>query len=107
MQSLSDVIEIKSVGNQLMFSCEGDSGSQETVWGEKSDGINFIKNDSDISVKQGYYDLKNLGLFTKCSSLCNNITLCMKNDFPLIIIFMVGNLGVLKLALAPKIDVSN
>lgn len=105
MSNLSDTIEIKSVGSQLMFSCKGDFAKQSTTLGETVDGINYIKKNSEASdIIQGYYNLKHLVLFTKCTNLCNSLEIYMKNNFPLVINFAVGNLGKLKLALAPKIS---
>jgi proliferating cell nuclear antigen len=101
MHNLSDTIEIKSVGQQLIFSCNGDFASQETIHGETQSGISFLKSNNN-EVIQGYYNLKHLVLFTKCTNLCNSIELYMKNDFPIVIQFIVGSLGTLKLALAPQ-----
>lgn len=104
MHSLSDTIEIKSVGSQFIFSCKGDFAEQETILGETADGINYIKKNDEVSeIIQGYYNLKHLMLFTKCTNLCNSLEIYMKNNFPLVINFAVGNLGKLKLALAPQV----
>lgn len=102
--SISETIEIKSVGNQLFFSCKGDIGEDETSYGETSsesvEGLKFMKTNDKII--QGYYKLKHLIMFSKCTSLCNNIEILMKNDFPILVTYTVGNLGKLRLALAPK-----
>jgi proliferating cell nuclear antigen len=105
MINLSDIIEIKSVGNQMIFSCKGEFACQETIIGEASNGLNFVKSTSDDTIIQGYYNLKHLVLFTKCTNLCNSIEIYMKNNFPIVIKFAVGSLGNLKLALAPKVEV--
>jgi proliferating cell nuclear antigen len=103
---LSEVIEIKSVGNKLIFSCHGDIADDETVFGEKSegdaDGLKYDKTGDSTKIIQGYYNLKHLMMFSKCAGLCGNIKILMKNDFPIIIAYQVGNLGTLRLALAPK-----
>ena len=103
MINLSDVIEIKSVGNQIIFSCKGEFCTQETIIGETTDGLNFLKSNPD-NVIQGYYNLKHLTLFTKCTNLCKSIEMYIKNNFPIIIKFSVGSIGSLKLALAPKVE---
>ena len=46
--------------------------------------------------------LKYLTLFTKCTNLCNNIQLYIKNDYPLIIQYTIASLGIIKLCLAPN-----
>lgn len=105
MINISDVIEIKSIGNQLIFSCKGDFASQETILGETSNGLSFVKSCNTDDIIQGYFNLKHLVLFTKCTNLCNSIEMYMKNNFPIVIKFAVGSLGSLKLALAPKIEI--
>ena len=104
MNNLTDIIEIKSVGSQLIFSCKGDFATQETIIGETDSGLTFVKSCGDENIIQGYYNLKHLVLFTKCTHLCQSIEMYMKNNFPIVIKFSVGNLGNLKLALAPKIE---
>ncbi len=102
MSNLSDTIEIKSVGQQLVFGCNGNFASQETVIGQTSSGLSFVKTADSTDIIQGYYNLKHLVLFTKCTNLCNQIEIYMKNNFPIVIKFSVGSLGSLKLALAPQ-----
>jgi proliferating cell nuclear antigen len=105
--NISETIEIKSMGQQLIFSCQGEFASQETVYAQTSSGINFeycdeeMKNDTII---QGYYLLRHLVLFSKCANLCQNIKLLLANESPLVIEFSVGSLGTLHLALAPQIE---
>ena len=70
--------------------------------GNDNNGLQFIKNNTN-SIIQGFYNLKYLVMFTKCTNLCNIIELYMKNDFPIVIKFKVGSLGTLKLAISPKI----
>jgi proliferating cell nuclear antigen len=101
MGNLSDTIEIQSVGQQLIFRCDGDFAKQTTKLGETVSGLSFVKNNDPTDIIQGYYNLRHLVLFTKCTNLCNSIEIFMKNNFPIVIKFAVGSLGSLKLALAP------
>ena len=102
MFNIADNMEIKSVSNQLIFSCRGDYAEQETILGETQSGMVFIQNNSPDEVIQGIFALKHLVLFTKCSNLCNSIELYLKNDYPLIIKYNVASLGSIRLCLAPK-----
>ncbi len=43
MSNLSDTIEIKSVGEQLIFACSGNFADSEHIVGETSNGLLFIK----------------------------------------------------------------
>ena len=101
MASLADRLEIKSASNLLIFSCKGDFATQETRLGETNNGLTFVKNNKPHEIVQGFYALKHLVLFTKCTNLCNSIELYIKNDYPIIVCYSVASLGSVKLALAP------
>ena len=104
MYNLADDIEIKSLENQLIFSCNGEFASQETSIGETHAGMNFAKNKKPDEIIQGEFALKHLVLFSKCTNLCNSIEMYLKNDYPLIIKYTVASLGEIKLCLAPKLE---
>ena len=102
MAAISDILEIKSVDNVLLLSCKGDFCTQETRLGQTNNGMTFVKNTNPDYIVQGYFALKHLVLFTKCTNLCNSIELYLKNNYPLIIKYSVASLGHIKLCLAPK-----
>lgn len=102
MSNLSNLIEIKSVDNQLVFTCRGDFAQQETIMGENTNGISYIEKQNSYDIIQGVFSLKHLVLFTKCTNLCNGIQMFLENDYPLIISYQVGSLGDIKFCLAPK-----
>lgn len=104
MVNISEVIEIKSIGNQLIFSCTGEFAKQETILGETNNGLSFSKSTNDHEIIQGYYNLKHVVLFSKCTNLCNFIEIYMKNSYPIVIKFLVGSLGNILICLAPKIE---
>ena len=62
------------------------------------------KNTNPEEIIQGLFALKHLVLFSKCTNLCPSIELYLKNDYPLIIKYLVASLGEIKLCLAPKIE---
>jgi len=66
--------------------------------------LTFVKSGSEDNIIQGYYNLKHLVLFAKCTNLCNSIEMYMKNNFPIVIKLTVCSLGSLKLALSTKIE---
>ena len=103
MANLASLIEIKSVDNQLIFTCQGDFAQQETIMGESSsNGISYVEKQNAYDIIQGVFSLKHLVLFTKCTNLCNSIQMFLENDYPLIIAYQVGSLGEVKFCLAPK-----
>ena len=94
-------IEITSSGPDLIFRCEGDFAEQETVMSENTNTLKIQRSGGTGEVVQGVFQLKNLVLFTKCTSLCPSIEMYLKNDYPLILKYTVANLGEVKLVLAP------
>lgn len=105
MSNLAEYMEIKNVGNQLIFSCKGDFCSQETILCD-NDGVttNSISKTGKKSneIVQGVFSIKHLVLFTKATNLCNTVELFLKNDFPIVVKYNVASLGEIKLCLAPQ-----
>lgn len=99
MYNIAEVVEIKNIGNQLILSCKGDFCSQETILAD-TENNNGAKNNNEIV--QGIFNLKYLVLFTKCTNLCSTVELFLKNDYPLLLRYMVASLGEVKLCLAPQ-----
>lgn len=91
-------VEIKNVKNTLTFACKGQFASRVTVMGDSEADFSIAKNRGD-EIVSGAYSLPHLVLFTKCTNLCNNIELHMKNDWFLMIRYVVANLGEIKLCL--------
>ena len=92
------------IKKKLIFECQGDFAKQQTVFTEvenKEDNIVFKKNNNDVII-QGYYSLKHLISFTKCTNLCQSLEIYIDNNYPLIIVYNIGNMGKLKLCLSPK-----
>jgi|TARA_B110001469_G_C9553617_1_gene274630 proliferating cell nuclear antigen len=101
MTNIGDTIDIKSVGNTLLLNCQGDFAQQETTLTENQDGLQFSLTSNPETPIQGIFSLKYLLLFTKCTNLCNQIHMYIKNDYPLIIRYDVANLGDIKMCLSP------
>lgn len=99
MHNLADYMEIRSISNQLVFSCKGDFCSQETII---SDSTGDESRNTNMDIVQGVFSIKHLVLFTKCTNLCPTLELYIKNDYPLIIKYDVSSLGSIRLALAPQ-----
>tara|TARA_B110000977_G_C11040833_1_gene478802 strand:- start:616 stop:1407 length:792 start_codon:yes stop_codon:yes gene_type:complete len=104
MTNIGDKIEIKSIGNTLKLNCTGDFADQETILYETQGGLNFSTNQTPDLPIQGLFSLKYLMLFTKCTNLCNQLHIYIKNDYPLIIRYDVANLGSIKLCLSPNTE---
>jgi proliferating cell nuclear antigen len=98
---LAEKLEITSSGTDLVFRCIGDFVDGETVILSGTQGSVKVQNSATSSeIVQGIYELKYLTMFTKCTNLCPSIELYLKNDYPLILRYMVANLGEIRLMLA-------
>ena len=100
LSNISERLEIKSVGNELIFKCQGPFASCEIRRSESDGNMEFIAKKNPAKVIQGEFSLKNLGYFIKCTNLCNTIEMYLENDLPLIVKYSVASLGEIKLCLA-------
>ena len=99
------IVDIKSVGKQLIISCDDGIVDFTTTINElddENDPKNSIKftTDSD-KIVQGKFKLNYLLDFIKASQLCENMNILLTNDKPLILEYFVADLGSLRLLLIP------
>ena len=100
LSCISDKLEIKSVGNELIFKCSGQFASAEIHRTESDGSMEIISKQDSSKVIQGEFSLKNLGYFIKCTNLCSQIEVYLENDLPLVVKYNVASLGEIKLCLA-------
>ena len=97
---ISEKLEIKSVGNELIFKCSGQFASAEIHRAESDGSMSFTLKQDSCKIIQGEFSLKNLGYFIKCTNLCQQIEVYLENDLPLVVKYNVASLGEIKLCLA-------
>jgi len=100
LSCISDKLEIKSVGNELIFKCSGQFASAEIHRMESDGSMGFSLKPDSSKIIQGEFSLKNLGYFIKCTNLCSQIEVYLENDLPLVIKYNVASLGEIKLCLS-------
>jgi len=100
---ISDRLEIRSVGNELVFRCSGQFACAE-IHRAESDGdsksMSFSLKQDSSKVIQGEFSLKSLVNFIKCTNLCQQIEIYLENDLPLVVKYKVASLGELSLCLS-------
>lgn len=101
MHVISEYVEIKSIGKQLSFMCEGDIGTHQEIYGKTEKGL---KMNGDKDIVQGIYELKHLVSFTKCTPVSDMIEIYMRNDYPLIIKYSIPTLGVVYFCVSPVLN---
>jgi len=100
LSCISEKLEIKSVGNELIFKCSGQFASAEIHRAESDGSMGFITKQDSSKIIQGEFSLKNLGYFIKCTNLCQQIEVYLENDLPLVVKYNVASLGSIRLCLA-------
>jgi len=97
----TEKIELICTKNELIFSGNGELGQVEFKVCETNGGLSIkVNSKCHEDIVQGIYDLRLLIIFTKCSSLSENVILYLKNDHSLIVEYEILNFGVVKLALS-------
>ena len=103
MAGSTEKIEIKATSKKLFFSGKGEIGNVEFEVGETNGGLQIVSTTSNTNeIVQGLFELKFLLIFTKCTNLCNQVTLFLKNDYPIIVTYQIAALGEIKLVLSPS-----
>jgi len=100
MNGISDRLEIKSSGNDLVFACSGTFASSNIFRSESDGNMEFSRKPDMSIVVQGEFSLKSLSHFIKCTPLCTNLELYLGNDLPLIAKYDVASLGEIRMCLA-------
>lgn len=116
------IVEMKSIGKQLIFACEDGLAEFKTAISEIDDNLNkdqkeiLQQNGEDIrSVKfeksndkivQGRFKLSYLMNFIKASHLCENMNILLSNDKPLILEYFVADLGIMRFVQMSHVDES-
>ena len=101
LSNISDRLEIKSAGQELIFECQGSWAKAKIIRSECDGNMEFQHKPDANKVIQGEFSLKNLSYFIECTNLCSCIEVYLENDLPLIVRYAVASLGSIKLALAP------
>jgi proliferating cell nuclear antigen len=99
MNVFAEYISINCNNKNIKFSCSGISTSRETVYKNGEDNIEII--DSNNKINKGMYEIKNIQLFNKCINLSENFSFYMRDNFPLLIIYTIENIGTINVALSP------
>jgi proliferating cell nuclear antigen len=98
---ISERVEIRTVGDDLMFKCRGNGTACMSVCrSESADKLNFVQKQDASVVVQGEFSLKSLSQFCKCTPLCDNMELYLDNDMPLLVKYEMSSLGEIKMCLA-------
>ena len=114
------IVEIKSIGKQIIFNCADGIAEFKTSISEVDEKVNqdqkalLQQNGEDIKcikfqksnekIVQGRFKLNYLMNFIKASHLCENMNILLTNDKPLVLEYFIADLGILRCLLAQDIE---
>ena len=94
LSSLGDTCTIKTE-ESILFTVSGDIGNAT---------INYIPNIKRIYPMNLTFSMRYLQLFSKAYNLSDTVTISMEPEAPMKIEYNMGNIGILRYYLAPRID---
>jgi len=113
------IVEIKSLGRQIIFNCTDGIADFKTSISEVDEKMNkeqkmlLQQNGEDIKcikfqksnekIVQGKFKLNYLMNFIKASHLCENMNILLTNDKPLVLEYFIADLGILRCLLAQEV----
>ena len=91
-------VRITLTSERIQFYAHGETGEAEFIFNEDrnaSSGARIVIHMDENAEPEisGKFDLKNLQLFTKCTQLCPEIQIFMKNSYPILIRYEIPSLG--------------
>ena len=105
LYSINETVNIETDKNYIKFYVNNENiGGGFTLEANDSEDLDkqcIIKNDSLINLA---FALRYLNMFTKASSIGQQVTLYISKEFPLMAEYKLAELGVLKFYLAPRIS---
>ena len=106
LQAIDNLVDIQCTHGNLMLRSKDNGDIKEVKFpydpsDEESPVMIEFSDKADTKIVQGIFELKHLVSFSKCVSFCLDIEIFMKNNYPLVIRFMVASLGRLYLCLTP------
>ena len=104
MNQFSEYVEITCTTKEITFKCQGDSSAYVKIFKNSDTGVRIagLKNNGKTPcIFQAIYNLKHLVTFGKCTNLCTEMQLYLKNDYPLFIQYTIGLLGKMLVGLSP------
>ena len=99
---MANKMDIQCTSNMVFLSGKSDIGTVDFQVGESIGGLQIDVNTDKNEIVQGIFELKYLTIFTKCTNLCNEVKLFLKNDYALVVRYQVAALGEIKLVLSPS-----
>lgn len=103
---LSDYVDIECKENSITFTSICDSSDKSiTIDATGKNGVKIkpLVAGKDMVV-QGIFELKYFTMFQKCSNICQNIQIYLRNNYPIFIKYLIASMGHLLVGIVPVND---
>lgn len=100
---VSDKIRLVSADGAFELSAVGDFATQTITVRERPSGAVFVPSKGAIP-GSGVFSLKFLSMSAKTTNLSQTVEILLKDSYPLILIYRIGDMGKLQYCLAPLAD---
>jgi hypothetical protein len=97
----SQFVKISCDGVKLFFKCVGEKEGTLTLNSDDDSTLEIINLEEDKNV-ECIYEIKNILMFTRLSSITEEFSFYMKNNFALTSIYNFGNYGSMSVILSPS-----
>ena len=98
--NISDLIQIKVLNSTINFKIKTDFGVGNIEYKKESKQVSILTN----KVTSNTFSLKHLAIFSKCASICENVSIILNQDEPLKCEYQLQNNDKLIYYLAPQIE---
>ena len=99
-------IEICTKDNCIVFKSNDNTLAAELSLYETTEGLKFQKKEHTTAECRsfGQFRLRHLITFTKCTTLCQVVTLYLMESYPLVLQYSIANLGIIRYCVASLMD---
>ena len=97
---VSDKIRLVCADGAFQMSAVGDFATQTITVRERPSGAVFVPSKGTVP-GSGVFSLKFLSMFAKTTNLSQTVEILLKDQYPLILVYRIGDMGKLQYCLAP------
>jgi proliferating cell nuclear antigen len=104
-----EFMEITCTDKKITFSCVGDSTKINRTYDNGGSGVKIKcpkRKKDKIVIVNNIYELKYLTMFNKCSNICSEIQIFLKDEYPMFMRYSIATLGSMLVGLSPVVEKS-
>ena len=102
-----EFMEITCTDKKITFSCVGDSTKINRTYDNGGSGVKIKcprRKKDKLVIVNNIYELKYLTMFNKCSNICSEIQIFLKDEYPMFMRYSIATLGSMLVGLSPVVE---